>query len=244
MDITILKKLGLGDKEIKVYLSLIEYGSASVRSLADTTGLNRGTVYDILKKLQEQGLTSFYDIKTKQHFTAEDPSRLLGLIEEKEAEIENTKNRLKEFIPELNSLAKKGGNKPTAKLYEDKIGIRHILEDVLDSLEPGDEYYVYSATVASDDVKAAYPDFTKDRIKKKIVVKAISLAKGGSVSGLDERRWLGTDEDTATYILIYGGKCAFISRDASGKPVGVLIENEMIYSTQKNIFIKLWNFLK
>ena len=44
MDITILKKIGLSDKEIEVYLALLENGACSVRGLVGFTGLNRGTV--------------------------------------------------------------------------------------------------------------------------------------------------------------------------------------------------------
>jgi hypothetical protein len=76
-----------------------------------------------------------------------------------------------------------------------------------------------------------------------IHVKAISLAKGGGTSGLDERRWLGTNDESATFIIIYASKCAFISRDARQVPVGVIIENKMIYETQKMIFLHLWNKL-
>ena len=52
-------------------------------------------------------------------------------------------------------------------------------------------------------MKKAYPAFTKVRIKKSINVKAISLAKGGKTHGLDERRWLGTHDKSATFIIIY-----------------------------------------
>ncbi len=106
------------------------------------------------------------------------------------------------------------------------------------------EYYIYSSTEASSDINKAYPNFTKERIKREIKVKSISLASGGNLHGLDERRWLGTDEKSATFILIYANKCAFISRDLEGIPVGVIIENKMIYETQKIIFLKLWEFLE
>jgi len=248
MDITILKKLNLSDKEITVYLKLLEYGAISVRSLAELTGLNRGTTYDILKKLQEMSLVSFYHSETKQKFVAEDPEKLLKLISDQEDELKITKEKVKGFIPELKSLQEKGGNKPVTKLYEGKFGIRSILEDVLSTLclekDVEREYFIYSATKSSDDINNAYPDFTKDRIKKKIKVKAISLAQGGNTSGLDERRWIGTNEESATFIIIYAGKCAFISRDASGLPVGVIIENQSIYETQKTIFNNLWGRLK
>jgi len=70
------------------------------------------------------------------------------------------------------------------------------------------------------------------------------LASGGKIYGLDERRWLGTNDESATFILIYADKCAFISRDAHDLPVGVIIENKMIYETQKIIFLRLWNLIK
>jgi sugar-specific transcriptional regulator TrmB len=245
MDIIVLKKLGLNDKEIKIYLALLEYGAISVRGLSSVVSINRGTVYDILKKLQELGLVGYYHHETKQKFVAEKPEKLLALIKSQEERVLELKSNLNELVPELKSLQDKGESQPVTKYYEGKAGIRLILEDVIDSLEKesAKEYYVYSATHASDDVNSAYPGFTKDRIKKKIKVKAISLAPGGNLSGLDERRWLGTNDDTATYIIIYTDKCAFISRDAKGAPVGVIIENKMIYDTQKIIFLNLWNLL-
>ncbi|MCU0678819.1 MAG: hypothetical protein MUC28_00010 [Planctomycetes bacterium] len=246
MDITILKKLGLSDKEITVYLKLLEYGAISVRSLAELAGLNRGTTYDILKKLQEIGLASYYHQDTKQRFVAEEPAKLLKLVKEKEDEISEAKNRLAELIPELKSLQDTGGDKPVIKLYEGKAGVRFILEDVLSAVAKTEEqeYYIYSATNASVDIASAYPGFTQDRIRKNIKVKAISLAQGGSMHGLDERRWLGSREDSATFVFIYAGKCAFLSRDAKGAPVGIIIENQMIYTTQKIIFQSLWDKLE
>jgi len=246
MDNTILKKIGLSDKEIKVYLALLEYGAISVRSLAEITGLNRGTTYDILKRLQETNLVTYYHHETKQKFVAEDPEKLISLVKTKEEEFKKTRETIEDIIPELKSLQDKGGNKPTSKFYEGKSGIRLILEDVLNSVESNGEkeYYIYSATNVSEDLYKAYPDFTKHRIKKDIKVKAISLAKGGGEHGLDERRWLGTDQESATFVFIYAGKCAFVSRDSKGIPVGVIIENQMIYETQKVIFSGLWKLLK
>ena len=247
MDISILKKIGLDDKEIRVYLKLLEYGAISVRGLAEISELNRGTTYDILKRLQEMGLISYYYQEKKQKFVAEEPEKLLEILKNKEREIKETEIRILSLIPELKSIQGKEGARPTSKFYENKSGIRTILDDLLFSMSELDkknrEYYIYSSTEASSDINKAYPTFTKERIKKEIAVKCISLAKGGGVHGLDERRWMDTDEDSATFILIYANKCAFISRDSQGLPVGVIIENKMIYETQRMIFLKLWGFL-
>lgn len=245
MDVSILKKLDLGDKEIKVYLTLLEYGNLSVRSLAELTGLNRGTAYDILKRLQEQGLASYFHQTTKQQFVAEPPEHLLTLLEKRERELEASRQRIVAVIPELKSLMDKGGAQPVTKFYEGKPGIRAILTDVFDTLAlyPEKEYYAYSAKHASEDLHGAYPDFTDERIKRGIRVKIISMTPGGQARGLDERRWLGSEDPSATFVIIYGGKCAFVARDRRGNPVGVLIENNLIYNTQKMIFLKLWEYL-
>jgi hypothetical protein len=72
----------------------------------------------------------------------------------------------------------------------------------------------------------------------------LSLAKGGGLSGLDERKWLSTDDKSATFILLYNGKCAYVDSDAIGKPIGVIIENKSIYLTQKLIFNQIWRMIK
>jgi sugar-specific transcriptional regulator TrmB len=245
MNFLLLKNTGLSDKEIKIYLKLLEFGDMSVRDLAQATNLNRGTTYDILKVLQEKGLVSYFHKETKQKFVAEPPEKILKLLDDQEDRLIKSKAEVEKIIPELKSIQDKGGNLPVTKYYEDKKGLKTILEDLLMTMAKSSvkEYYAYSAKEASDDINEAYPGFTKDRIKHGISVKAISLAKGGKVSGLDERRWLGTDNETATFILIYNNKCAFISRDAKSMPVGVLIENQMIFETQREIFLRLWELL-
>jgi len=247
MDYSILRKLGLDDKEIKIYLKLLEYGAISVRGLAELTELNRGTTYDALKRLQEIGLVSYYHQQKKQKFVAEDPERIIKIVERQEEEISVAREKISELIPELKSLQDKEAHQPTTKFYEGRTGVREIMSDLLETMAKVEnterEYYVYSATKASEDINEAYPDFTKDRVKRNIRVKSISLATGGGLHGLDERRWLGTHDESATFILIYKDKCAFISQDAHDQPVGVIIENKMICETQKIIFLKLWETL-
>ncbi|MDD2681077.1 MAG: helix-turn-helix domain-containing protein [Patescibacteria group bacterium] len=246
MDTSILKKMGLSEKELTVYLNLLEHGPISVRRLAEIAKLNRGSVYEILKELQNKSLASYYNDATKQKFIAEDPAQFKRMISNEEDRVRLLKNNIDPLIAELRSLGGKENNRPVSKLYEKDAGIRSILNDLLETLshEDNKEYYVYSAKDASSDINRAYPKFNELRNKNKIFVKAISLAKGGGTNGLDERRWLGSNDESATFIIIYAGKCAFISRNKQGEPVGILIENQMIYNTQKVIFQDLWQRLK
>ena len=88
----ILKNFGLSEKEIAVYLALIELGPSSVRDLAAKSKVNRGTTYDILKSLINLGIVSYYNKESKQYFISEPPEKLLEAIDRKKEDLENENN--------------------------------------------------------------------------------------------------------------------------------------------------------
>ncbi len=243
---TELQKLGLGEKEIAVYLALLSHGPSSVRKIAGISGINRGTTYDCLRALKEHGLVTFFHEHTKQLFVAEDPARLHELVLIRQAELDRSRASLQEMIPELRSLHDRGSDKPVSRFYEGPSGVRTILLDVLETIAASDTktYYVYSsASVREAGLYDNFKNFTDERIANNITVKTISLGPGGEPTELSERKWLPAAEGTPTYILIYGGKCAFISLGKSATLFGVIIENRGIFETQKLLFEHLWKSL-
>ena len=244
MDVSFLKKLGFSDKLATIYLALLRSGPSSVRTLAVASGLNRGVVYDGLKWLQGQGLVGFFEKDNKQFFVAEDPDKLTGMVERQSAELSEVQNKLSDVIPELKSLHNKGGAQPVARYYEQD-EIPQILEDVLKVCEErGDlEYRIYSTAGIREYLYTGFPTFSDVRLSKGIAVKVIAIGEGGELRGLDERKWLKAKSATPTYIIIYPGKTASISLNAKGEAVGVVIENEGVYETQKTIFNELWSKL-
>jgi len=244
MDIGILKKLGFTDKCAKIYLALLRLGPSSVRRLAQNCDLNRGTTYDALKWLQDEGIVTFYQKDTKQYFVAEKPEKLLEMIKRRDEELHDLNNDIEKIIPELQALHNKGGERPVARYFE-KSELHHILEDVLETCEQSDEkrYCMYSSAQVRGYLYQDFSTFSDVRISKGIKVNVIAIGDGGELRGLDERKHLHTFQDTSTCIIVYPGKTAYISLDAKGEPVGVVIENEGIYETQKLIFDNLWNSL-
>ena len=240
-----LKKLGLSDKEIAVYTALLLLGSASVRTVSDASKINRGTSYDILKSLVKRGLVSYAPKSAKQLFVAEDPARLEHVLAEEQERLHTLEGELHAYIPELQSLFNRGGEKPVVRYFEGTSGIRSLLADVLGVMEKQKEklYYVYSSSTVRSHYSKAYPNFTEDRIKRKIYVRAIAMGAGGATVGLDERKWLTKDESNSTYTLMYANHIAHIAMDASHQMVGVIIENKSMYETHKMIFNALWERL-
>lgn len=244
MDINLLKKLGFSDKSAQIYLALLQLGPSSVRVLAEYCGLNRGTTYDSLKWLKEQGAVSFYKEETKQQFVAESPERLLRLVENQAQELAEAKKEIDRALPELEALYHRGGDRPVAR-YVGKDALKEILEDVLETCEEDAEkmYRIYSAEGVRKYLYEQFSSFSDARIAKGIRVRVIAIGVGGELRGLDERKWMKAENKTPTYILIYPGKTAYISLNARHEPVGVVIENAGVCETQKTIFDALWNTL-
>lgn len=246
MDITpILKKLGLSEKETRVYHACLSEGPSPVRALAEASGVNRGTTYNILKYLIDLGLVSYYHKETRQYFVAEDPAKLLDVFSAKQEELERSKHEVADALPTLRSLFQKAGGGPVVRYYEGKKGVRTILEDVLSVVneEKKKSYDVYSSSSIRGALRETFPTFTKERIKRKINVRVIAIGEGGEEAQRAERRWLTRAAGAPTYSLLYGEKTAFISLDTVGTPICAIVEDKGITETQKIIFEHLWRTL-
>jgi len=131
--ITLLKGLGLDDKESKVYLACLELGKASVTQISKKSGLKRTTVYHIVNPLLNRGLLSKLEDDKSQKFLAESPEKLLTMLKDREKEI------LK-CMPDLLAITNTGSEfRPEVKFYQGKEGLKAVYEDTLRSCEKGDE---------------------------------------------------------------------------------------------------------
>ena len=241
----ILRSLGFNDKEIRVYLMLLSGGPSSVRKLSKDTDINRGTVYEILKALQEKGLAGMYHKHKKQFFLAEDPEKLMEVTERKERSVAALKRDLAEVLPELRSLHSHGGAKPTVKYYEGHKGCTIILNDILSTMSHQEDktYRAYSSVALRDYLYRDFPNFTKERIAKRLNVRVIAIGAGGDDQPLAERRWLSEKKGSPTYSIIYGPKVAFFSLGANDTPLGILVEDAAVAETERLIFDRVWTTL-
>lgn len=242
----VLRELGITSKDATVYLTLLRGGPGSVRQLAKLTEINRGTVYEALKHLQELELVHFYNRETKQFFVAAPPARLQELAQVRAAELAKASRDLSRVVAELEAMYVAGTRQPVVRMYEGAEGIRSILEDVLDAMTNADEqeYYVYSSSsIREAGLYNAFQDYTQRRIQDGIKVKNISIGGVGKTAGLDERKVIPGLEGTPTYTLIYHGKVANVFLDKHGDLVGLIIENTGIYVTQRTLFLSLWELL-
>ncbi|WP_191601683.1 TrmB family transcriptional regulator [Marinomonas algicola] len=240
------EQLGLTPRETQLYQTLLQLGHASIRDIAEKSGINRGAAYESLKQLQVKGIVSYFPKGKRRFFSAESPDILLRLAEEKQQRLEKTIESLKTtIIPSLQQ-QQPDYNQANVRYYEGDDGIEWVLRDILDvvSQQEKKEYCVFSSKPIRPYLYRPFPTYTKHRVKLGINVKVIAIGDGGEEAELSQRKWIKTDGAVdASYIAIYPPKCAIISLANNNFPSAVVLESKDIAKAQQIIFDTLWKLL-
>lgn len=96
-----LKKLGLNDKEINIYLTLLKNGKTKPSDLAMLTKINRPTLYNLAKGLISKGIIA-EDMSGKiMYLVPLSPNSLGNILEQTKRELKEKENLIKKAIGEL-----------------------------------------------------------------------------------------------------------------------------------------------
>jgi len=128
-----LLELGLTDKEASTYLAMLELGPSSVQDIAKKSGVQRTTVYDILKDLQQRGLASTTEQGSKTVYTAESPTSLQSFLERQGQEIEQRQKKMEESLPFFMAMYNSLADKPRVRYFEGEKCATSIREIMMDS---------------------------------------------------------------------------------------------------------------
>lgn len=159
-----LIEYGLSEKEAEVFLSCIKIGEATANRISELVNLPRSTTYDILEKLKHRGLVTTCMIKNKTHFIASDPKALLINLEEK-------KQKINKILPKLNEIKNKVKTKPLAEIFQGKMAMIKLLDEVLDNAK---EIKVMGSQGNALEKIEYHPEkFRIKRLEKKIKIKQI-----------------------------------------------------------------------
>ena len=114
----LIKKLGLNENEIKVYLALLELGPSLVTKIAQKAGINRTSSYDILERLVRYNLVTYASGQgSKKEYSAMPPYNLISFLERQQKEKNKQLEKLKEKLPELRMLYKIDNKQWTSDRY-------------------------------------------------------------------------------------------------------------------------------
>ena len=152
-----LERLDLKGRQAKVYLALLQLGSASAIEIAKYTKLKHPTVYDVLDLLREKQLVCETVSGRRRLFSPEDPARL--------AEIENRrKEALDAVLPDLYALYRGGEKRPRVHYYEGAEGGEALRSALLNV--KAKEYFYFGAV--REMLKLSTPECEAEYVRQRI----------------------------------------------------------------------------
>jgi len=237
-----LKSIGLSEREIKAYLSCLKLGSATVNQISKEAGTFRTYTYDILRSLMEDGLVGTVTKEKTQYFEAADPIKIIDILKERE-------EKIREVLPELNSMKRSIVKKPAVSFYEGMSGVRLIHELILKEKPKG--VRVYGNPEQHFKIMEFYgPKFIKERVKLRIgfrvIIKDSKTARDMKKKDKKElRQTRFFPEQPAEFPAItymWNNKIAYFTIEK--KIIAVIIEDENIAKAQSIIFENLWKTMK
>ncbi|MBT3397794.1 hypothetical protein HOA55_02550 [archaeon] len=238
MNLEVLKEAGLNEGEIKAYLACLRMDSSTAAEITRNAGLDRSNGYSILERLIKKGLISTVKKNKKTYFEAGDPKQLLEKFKSRESELKTVVKELE--LQKKMTKAKKQG----ATIYEGYAGIKQVFEDILDTLNPGDEYLVFGAIDIPEVFERYVLHWTKRRLKKKLKLKiiynkeAVNFIQESRKNPLTSMKVLPKEYITPAVVNVYGNKTATIVW--AENPIAFVVENKDYADSFRDYFKMLW----
>jgi sugar-specific transcriptional regulator TrmB len=233
-----LGKIGFTPNETKVYLALIDLGTALAGNVAKKAGLHRRQTYDALHRLIGKGLASYTIKSGKKHFRPVDPERIIEIARDHEREIQS-------ILPEIVAKFKKSESKVHAEIYESTEGLKSVMEMILKEKK---EWFTMGSTGKGPIVLPYYLEqFAKKRVRLGIKRKVLLAdTKEGRAyhkilkkQGLVQIKFLPKEIQQPQTIWIFDNKVAIVLVSVEC-PVVFLIDNKEIAHSYKEYFHLLW----
>ncbi len=235
----ILEELGMSKSEASIYIALLETGSALAGKIIKKTGFHRGTTYQILQRLIEKGFVSAIVKGKKQHFQAVHPERFSQILKER-------KERFEEVLPKLKAKHESSKEKQDVTVYHGIEGIKAVMENILDELNPNGEYYDFGVSGLFFDVMKPYWMLWQKKKKrykiKSYVIFNESIKKKNPYlieQYYGKKRFHKKEFQSMTDTIIYDDNVILIIWTAK-PPIAVVIKNKDNALSYRNQFKIMW----
>lgn len=114
---SLLKNLGLSEKEAVMYLAMLHTGQATASTIASAAKQNRGTAYNVLEALVTKGFAEKITEGKILCFSAIEPQQLTHVLEQKKKEIEQSTKALQAILKTYENTEQ---NMPRIHLFHSK----------------------------------------------------------------------------------------------------------------------------
>jgi len=243
MDLAQLGKIGLKEKEAKIYIALLKEGTCLANQLAKKTDILRSSIYDYLDILLDKGYITYTIKSGKKFFQAVNPQKILDNFEEQKQRQEQA---LKEIVPELTKLQNITEKKANVEVFEGKEGMKSVMSYILK--ENPKEILIYGSSGVSHKLLPFFMEhWHKQRIKQKINVRIIyndtqetkkRIEEGPSLK-LSAIRFIPIRNVSFTGTIIYNNKLILTIWNLD-TPLAISIDSKDISKSYKDNFEILW----
>jgi HTH-type transcriptional regulator, sugar sensing transcriptional regulator len=242
-----LRKIGLTDGEIKVYEALLELGETTKTNLAKSSGVAPSNVYDISNRLLEKGIISKVEKNGIAHFSPANPRHILNFIDQKEKELENQKDLVKDMLPMLLAQFQKTESAVNVEVFQGWNGMKTVFKDMLEECKRGAKNYVFGASVGEKEKQADIFFLKYSRAREKKGIKT-QILFNENVKKRKERisffkkskkydvRFL--EQNTPSEIMIYKNRTSIII--LTKRPLIIRITSQEVATSFKQYFDVMW----
>jgi sugar-specific transcriptional regulator TrmB len=246
MNLDILKKIGLSDGEVKVYNALLEIGVTSINNIHEKVGIDRRNIYDILNKLIERGLVSYFEKNNKRVFKVSNPDKLLSYIEEKKSSLDEIKNEVNKIMPAMQQVFNSEKKELSAEIFKGPEGMKAVWDDLLnyDAI-----YWIGSGMYVPLGYPAFWDDWNARRMEKGVGSyhlfrddkrEAVASRKGFDKNKISNWKFLPPEfSGNPTVTVAYGDK---VAQMLLGEQINVfVIQSKELSENYKQYHKFLWD---
>lgn len=225
---------------------LYQHKDAKASEIASKIGRSRAIVYKELEELVKIGILE----KTERPnqvavFSANHPSLLTKLLEERENQLKKDRELLNSYLPDMVSSYNLIQNKPGVRFFEGEDGIKKVLEDSLTSKSTIMTFADIEAIVRY--IKEINENYVAKRDKLGIKKQAILVDSKFGRDYLQNYHRATTDMKFFDHKLfpfqsvmqVYDGKTSYITLNDNNM-IGIIIEDQAIFQMNKSIFEHAW----
>lgn len=247
----VLKKLGLTDKEIDIYLMLLSIGEATASNLAYRTGIAKNSCRYICEQLLEKKLISLKKRGNMFIYKADPPEKMMFLLEEEERKIQDKKEGFNRILGDLINLSNPENTLPKIRFYNGYDGIKDSYRDMISECKGKEMMAIFSVVenVGVELQEFFLKEYVPSRVEKEIFMKNICLdsPKGIKYKQNDKRDLRETKVVSSklfpvinTEINLYDNSMHYMSFDTKDS-FAMIVQDTYITSMLKAVFTIIWN---
>ena len=245
----IMRKVGLTNSEIAVYMALVKLRSSTTGPIVKDAGISSGKIYEILDKLIAKGLASYIVKSGRKYFQLTEPRRFEDYIASKEKEIVHIKEKLGGMIKHFENALNKKEDFQSAEIFEGREGFKTFSDFCLRVLNKNSNYCILGVSKEVNELFGAYLlDWQKERATKGVHLKVIYDEDASQHGKKRERlkhtevRYLPSNMKTPALIEIFEDYVATII--VVPKPVVFLIKSKEAAHSYLQYFNLVWKQAK